>query len=407
MSNSGERADYSAYNVEYRSTVDDAWYSVLVILKDRTLTVKLLSFPDTFDETFNADDFDTLEAVEELFKRFRQVSDQVQDTDCYRITKNMTVCATVASKNKDDVRYYDAFVKDVCRKEHVFKNQEEECLCIFLLCWQHGPWKDTLSCCSIADICQIKSCAQVDSRVASFSKTAKEKIRMVSLKSKENLYHVKSEPILSEWSQKMGSARELTGSLQTNEGRAGESYQQIDHDRDMGGGCSDMSSIEETGGHYFMIIEHLEKDLSPSSIIEFIHKQTSITAQAYVFPCLSWESYTRGAVVSNCKEELKKIYDFLSIPDHIIISSKGRPWVMSEKILRHGTLTTLGSLAPKSQEKCQYENIDNVLKVVHKGAEEYKIAKQIKDVVMDFLDHQQRLHRSLEDRMISQPFCAV
>lgn len=107
-------------------------------------------------------------------------------------------------------------------------------------------------------------------------------------------------------------------------GRAGESYQQIDHDRDMGGGCFNMSSIEETGSHYFMIIEHLEKDLSPSSIIEFIHKQTSITAQAYMFPCLSWESYTRGAVVSNCKEELEKIYDFLSSPDHIIISSKGR-----------------------------------------------------------------------------------
>lgn len=83
----------------------------------------------------------------------------------------------------------------------MFKNQEEECLCTFLLCWQHGPWKDTLTCCSIAGICQIQSCAQVDSRVASFSKTAKEKIRMVSLKSKENLYHVKSEPILSEGSQ--------------------------------------------------------------------------------------------------------------------------------------------------------------------------------------------------------------
>lgn len=113
MTNSGEPADYSAYNLEYRSAVDDAWYSVLVILKDHTLTVKLFSFPDSFDETFNAADFVALEAVDELFKRFRPVSDQVQDTDCYRITKNMTVCATVASKNKDDIRYYDAFVKDV------------------------------------------------------------------------------------------------------------------------------------------------------------------------------------------------------------------------------------------------------------------------------------------------------
>lgn len=90
-------------------------------------------------------------------------------------------------------------------------------------------------------------------------------------------------------------------------------------DKDLGG-----SNMRESGIHHFILIENLEKDLSPSSIMEFIHKQTSISAEAYIFPNLSSESFTRGAIVVECKEKLKKMYDFLNNPDHIVTSSRGR-----------------------------------------------------------------------------------
>lgn len=90
-------------------------------------------------------------------------------------------------------------------------------------------------------------------------------------------------------------------------------------DKDLGG-----SNMGETGIHQFILIENLELDLSPSSIMEFIHKQTSISAEAYIFPNLSSESFMRGAIVVECKKKLKKIYDFLNNPDHIVTSSRGR-----------------------------------------------------------------------------------
>lgn len=85
-----------------------------------------------------------------------------------------------------------------------------------------------------------------------------------------------------------------------------------------------MNGYEETGSQHYVIVDNLEKDLSPTLIMEFIHKQTSISAQAYVFPSLSEESYTRGAIVLDSKTELKQIYEFLINQSHVIISSTGR-----------------------------------------------------------------------------------
>lgn len=99
---------------------------------------------------------------------------------------------------------------------------------------------------------------------------------------------------------------------------------QIDEDRDIGGVPFNMNKVEELGNHHYILIDNLEKDLSPTSVIEFIRKQTSITAEAYVFPSLLAESYTRGAIVLASKRSLEEIYKFLINPDHAIVSSTGR-----------------------------------------------------------------------------------
>ncbi|CAI9782305.1 unnamed protein product [Fraxinus pennsylvanica] len=83
-------------------------------------------------------------------------------------------------------------------------------------------------------------------------------------------------------------------------------------------------SHSETGFRYFVLIENLEKDLSPSAIGEFIYKQTSISSQIYVFPSQPSEPYARGAIVLECKEDFEKIYDLLNSSSQLVVSAKGR-----------------------------------------------------------------------------------
>lgn len=85
-----------------------------------------------------------------------------------------------------------------------------------------------------------------------------------------------------------------------------------------------MGGVKDTGFHHYIILENLEKNLSPVLMTEFIHEHTSITAQAYVFLSLSAETYARGALVLNSKSKLKRIYEFINNPNHFIVSSSGR-----------------------------------------------------------------------------------
>lgn len=93
--------------------------------------------------------------------------------------------------------------------------------------------------------------------------------------------------------------------------------QYSDDDRDMGG-------VKQTGSHHYIILENLERDLCPVLMTAFIHEKTTITAQAYVFPCLSKEIYARGAIVADSRPNLTKICQYISNPNHFIISCSGR-----------------------------------------------------------------------------------
>ncbi|XP_052177976.1 uncharacterized protein LOC127791866 isoform X3 [Diospyros lotus] len=172
----------ATYELEFRSTVDDAWYSVRVVLDDDTLVVNFLNFSEAHDERFRAGDFETAKAVDEFVERFRPVSQQLQDSQCSSVIEGMTVCASFAF-GQDDVRFYDAVVEDVQYVEHSFAKGEEECLCNFILFWHHGPNEGNKMPATVTNICLLQPFAQIDSRVVSFSKMAKEKFVTASLMS--------------------------------------------------------------------------------------------------------------------------------------------------------------------------------------------------------------------------------
>ncbi|KAG5526782.1 hypothetical protein RHGRI_032896 [Rhododendron griersonianum] len=82
-----------------------------------------------------------------------------------------------------------------------------------------------------------------------------------------------------------------------------------------------------------------------------------------------------------------------------------RPWFITKKFLRCGTSRATGSLMPISQSNFKSRSIDDKLKVEYRGGKKYNRAKRLREVFMDFVEHQQGLRKSLalEEKMILQP----
>lgn len=515
--------DDPPYDLEFRSTVDDGWYSGRIVLEDggETLAVKLLDFPESNDERFSVRDFKTVDDVDEFVGRFRPISEQLQDGECGRVQEGMRVCAS-RTFAVGDIRYYDAIVEAVHHEKHLF-GKEEECKCEFVLCWQHGPYEGIITNANIAHVCMIQPSAESDSRLASFSKMVKKKIEpsaisdLVSIgnafsplngttllltnncsRSSENSTQVKLEDIqspspvgrrkvagrisehhknnlqdirrsfitekdlssshmgkmskkLSTFSQRGLQGKEEIGQFIGSSGGKGgiikcyennlqlvdsggllgpkiglslssvvatskkysgssqNGLQVMDEDRarreclspvgrNEGLACSEDPNSKS---HHFIFVDNLEKDLSSSSIVKFIQNHTSISPQACIFPSLSTEIYARGVIVTDCEKKLKEICKFLQSPDHIITSSKGRPWFVHEEPSGCKTFeTTIRGMMPIVQEETTVEE----LKVVPKEAQGYRQAKEMKDLFFEFVEHQKRLHNRLawEEKMISR-----
>lgn len=99
--------------LEYRARDDDAWYSVHVAVKGGTLTIQFQGLQET-DELV-ASNFESEEDIDGVVRRFRQVSPQLQDNECGRVTEGSIVCAACHDSYRDDMRYYDALVEAVSR----------------------------------------------------------------------------------------------------------------------------------------------------------------------------------------------------------------------------------------------------------------------------------------------------
>jgi len=62
------------------------------------------------------------------------------------------------------------------RREHAQKQGgEEECSCVFILSWLHGPNAENLTTTAIENICQVQSTAPIDPKVTSFLEVARER----------------------------------------------------------------------------------------------------------------------------------------------------------------------------------------------------------------------------------------
>ncbi|XP_071700779.1 uncharacterized protein [Rutidosis leptorrhynchoides] len=374
-----------SYKFDYRSTNDDAWYNCGIVLdhEKQQLRVKFEHFkPIENDEVFSITDFKDQDQLDEFIARFRPVSLVLDDNECSRVIEGMTVCATYG--DEDSLRYFDAVVDAVYYKEHTAK----KCLCNYMLFWQHGPQEGNITATKLENISLI-SYGVDDLILSEFSKLVEENLRGKS----SEFFLIPKSSFLSKITssnetllpQEFGSVghSSLVGH---SKGKERFFLELSDQDRDMGG-------VKETGRHHYIILENLERDLCPTLMMMFIHEQTEITAQAYVFPNLSMETYARGAIVVESKSNLKRLYEFINNPNQFIVSSTGRPWVIAEDKHRIGNFkTNLQGLQPRVENV----NTDSELKVVWLGTEEYRNAKQLKDLFIEYRNHLNGLAQRLE-----------
>ncbi|KAK9938151.1 hypothetical protein M0R45_014906 [Rubus argutus] len=391
--------------LEFRSSRDDAWYDASVVTEDiggdRRLRIKFANFTDDHDELFNAKNLTTLQDLDELRSRVRHLSVQLQDSECSTVEKGLLVCAA-RSVQPGDRRFYDAFIDGVVPKEHRFVKGEQECTCSFILEWIHGPRVGTLTVLALENICRVwlpTVDEEIDPSLTSFLNEAKEKI--------ENTF-----------SNSIGTSL-LEGAYATDNNASrlrkrykGSSSQRLDKDttRARGSLASSSSSKEmidepsSRDGHdmdiggvpHIIFVENLEKGISSFTIMAFIYQQLSISCQAFVSPSKPSEVYTRGIIMLNSKKNLDKLSEFLGSPDRIIISSRGRPWAVTQDTLVDDTLrASIETFKLTSQPLGSRTRSSNELKVVISGSQEYRKAKLLKDLFKEFTDHQRGLHERL------------
>ncbi|KAK1310517.1 hypothetical protein QJS10_CPA08g01775 [Acorus calamus] len=299
--------------VECRSPFDNAWYNVSVSSAGRKgkIRIRYDGFPDCYDEHFKVSDFAGPAELNRFLDRFRPASLQLQDGWCREglVAAGDVVCACRQSGDAD-VLFYDAVVDSVCYSEHQFLEGEEICTCTFVVSWQHGPNVGLKTTIRVENLCLLQhGDPTIDATLRSFVKAWKEK-----------------SDLDMERSTRLGSKKLMFEGMNCN------GKQNIEQDVDLGGGFSHHKDYYyPMCDHYIILVENLEKDILPWTIRDFIYQHTSILSRVYVVPGLVWETYVRGVIFLDSEEKLEKLFCFLCNPTHLIVSSRGRPWVIRER----------------------------------------------------------------------------
>ncbi|XP_010689226.2 uncharacterized protein LOC104902966 isoform X1 [Beta vulgaris subsp. vulgaris] len=416
--------------VEFQNGEDNAWYSVQLLLHGETFIVKFTEFPDEQDQHYHVKDFDTYDEISNFRRRFRPLSLQFEASDCLMVKLGMRVCALRCGD--DGRRFYDAIVEAVKREEHTIVDGTEDCSCSIVLSWLHGPDTGKLTLASVKDLCPIRSQKQLDPRLGCFLELAKWKHGIVLPCSElitEDITCQEESPNSSPykpWSliKKTEGGRQMRSSVPCDEGNLGN---ERNEDVDLGGGDDDhakerlndenfLYSLENLvkdvcciglGGRddmetkianneerYFVVVENLERDVSPSTIVDFVQEATGLKIEAFVLLSLSSEPYTTGALVVDCVDDLERLCNFVVKPEQMIVSSKGRPWIVSDSSATDSVRPSFWCLEPDRKNE-RHQSAGDWLKIVHLGSEEYSQAEKLRTLYLDFANHQQQLFKRL------------
>ncbi|KAK7327268.1 hypothetical protein VNO80_31634 [Phaseolus coccineus] len=397
----------SSYATEFKAYKDDAWYTVCVLFHGDTLTVKYFNFSPENDDSFRPSHFQNLNELENFKRRFRPLSKQLQDDECRLLSPGARVCACHSFAH-DDVRFYDALVDGVQESKHSWETGEEECLCTFILFWLHGPNARNLTTTSIENICVVQPRWELDPILASFLDMVKQKIELFSscpVLVSTGAYDLE----MVTYGNKIPNTTRRMSCLDKRKKETQRARRSVVDACSPEVSCHDRRredrDLEGTKNVYMILITNIDKELCPSTVTEFLRRHTSLSVSVFIFPSLSTEVYTRGAIMVHSEKEFQELCGFLNNPNCIITSSTGRPWVILEKLVGLKNIkASIGALVHISENILQEKEkgTRNNLKVVDSGSKEFKIASIMKDLFWAFSEHQERLQKRLavEERRI-------
>ncbi|RZC79876.1 hypothetical protein C5167_042451 [Papaver somniferum] len=128
-------------NLDFRSTKDEAWYTVGKVSISKTkniLTVRFAGFDKEDDEKFN---FDQLVFSCKI--------------NCAALSRGFEVCALL-DLGEEDKKFYDGKIESISRKRHRRKGGEETCSCAFVVGWSEGPKARSTQQMGIESICKLE-----------------------------------------------------------------------------------------------------------------------------------------------------------------------------------------------------------------------------------------------------------
>ncbi|KMZ62763.1 hypothetical protein ZOSMA_449G00030 [Zostera marina] len=356
--------------VEFRCSEDDAWYTVSLRLENgQCLRVSFTDFVGSPDENFTIDEFQDIDELEVFGRRFRILSVQLQDSDCWKMKKGMKICCSCEIISKNDLKFFDAVVRSVHRYDHEFleieEDEDELCTCVFKVHWQYGPYCGNITSSRIENICLIQE--ETDNfhpDLTLFLNLAREKILL--------------------------RTSAISGYISDK-----QMVDTFDEDTDLGSIRLSSAVTDSTDTYYSVFIENLEMDTSPKNIVDFLFKQTSVWSHALIFPSAFTDIYQRGVIIVKTGYMIMKIIKFLHDPSHSIVSSRGRPWVMLQKGCHCNSLENIllknTLLHYLSQPHSNPDDLTGI-KVVEEGSAEFERAKDLTDLFVEFYNHVNALH---------------
>lgn len=133
----------------------------------------------------------------------------------------------------------------------------------------------------------------------------------------------------------------------------------------------------------FLFIENLEKDITPFKALKIILKVSPGALMVYIWPSLEYETTTKGYICYQDSQAADTAYSNFHAGKFMIISTKGRPWVVSRSqahILNWNQLYSISAAATIKWEENKEASMEDVrdanggLLILFKGTEEYTMA---------------------------------
>ncbi|XP_024635164.1 uncharacterized protein [Medicago truncatula] len=379
------------YVTEFRNFLDDAWYTVSVTFEgNESLRVKYEKNTDEIDNLFEPGFFNSMEDLQEFETRFRPLSVQVQDHQCRELVPGVRVCAS-HEFGPDDLRFYDAHVVEPVLE---YDPAVASFLEITRRRIESQSGQEMVVYCNTGieakNHTEIKTKSKMGyfERMQKFQAKRRAKRSVLGTRSSEGA----KQTVLGASSPE-GAKRSVLGASSTEGAKRsvlGASSPEV--------GLVEDKELKGKRNVCMILMGNLDKQLCPSTAVEFLYKHTQVSASVFIFPSLSSEIYTRGAIMLRTERDFQKLCDFLTNPKHIITSSTGRPWVIIEKQVGLKNIkASIGTVFPKSENAPQdgKSRVRNNLKIVYSGTQEFKTASAMRDLYSEFADHQERLHKKL------------